>query len=155
MKICKAFSLIELMIVVAIIGIIAMLAAPSITRYIARAKRAEAMIQLKTIYAAEKAYWAENGHYTNRLTGDKSIGWTTESSSGKPTLYYTYGFPGAAGVQNVPGKLGTSSTYLSVAFANDSGFKAVAAGDIDGDGIPDIIAIDQDGEITIVQDDLA
>lgn len=152
------FSLIELMIVVAIIAFLAMIAVPNYNRYLAKAKRAEAYMQLSSIYAAQKAHWAEHGRYSDQLAGQGGIGWEPEGYQGGGTnekFYYTYGFPGSEGVNYFTGKLGTSSSNLSNAYANDNSFVAIAAGDIDGDGYPDIIAVDQYNNITILQDDLA
>ena len=61
----KGFSLIEVMTVVAIIGILATLAYPSLEGYLQRAKQSEVKTNLATIYAAEKLYHASNGSYTD------------------------------------------------------------------------------------------
>ncbi len=53
----KGFTLIELMIVVAIIGILAAVAVPSFIRYIHKAKTAEAYQQLEKIYNAARIYY--------------------------------------------------------------------------------------------------
>lgn len=53
----KGFTLIELMIVVAIIGILAAVAIPAFLNYIARAKTAEAPINLKSISESEVGYF--------------------------------------------------------------------------------------------------
>lgn len=158
MKNKLGFSLIELMIVVAIIAFLAMIAVPNYTRYLAKAKRTEAYMQLSSLYAAQKAFWAENGRYSDQLAGQGGIGWEPEGYSGGGAgekFYYTYGFPGSEGTNYFTGKLGTSSSYLSNAHADDNSFVAIAAADIDGDGYPDIIAVDQFNNITILQDDLA
>ena len=147
----QGFSLLELMIVVAIIAVLAMVSVPSFTRFLAKSKRAEVYMNLSSIYTAEKAYWAEHGKYSDVLYGEGGIGWKPE---GQP--YYTYGFAhGAEGINYFTGTLGTSHTYLAPAKADKNSFVVVAAGDIDGDGKPDIIAINQDNKIWIVQDDLA
>jgi len=145
------FSLLELMIVVAIIAVLAMISIPSFTRFLAKAKRAEVYMNLSSIYTAEKAYHAEHGKYSDILFGEGGIGWKPE---GQP--YYTYGFAhGAEGTNYFTGKLETSHTNLGMAKADKDSFIVVAAGDIDGDGKPDIVAVDQNNKIWIVQDDLA
>lgn len=154
----SAFSLIELMIVVAIIAFLAMIAVPSYQKYVAKAKRAEAYIQLSSLYAAQKAYWAEHGRYSSQLSGQGGIGWKPEGYNGGGTgekFYYTYGCGGSEGTSCFTGKLNTSSSHLGRAYADDKGFLAIAAGDIDGDGEPDILSVDQYNNITVVQDDLA
>ena len=55
----KGFTLIELMIVVAIIGILAAIAIPSFLAMQQRAKRSELPMNLDAIRTAEKAYQAE------------------------------------------------------------------------------------------------
>lgn len=152
------FSLIELMVVVAIIAFLTMIAVPSYTKYLAKAKRAEAYMQLASIYAAQKAYWAEHGRYSAQLSGQGGLGWQPEGYSGggsQEKFHYTYGFGGSEGQNYFTGKLGTPSSYLGQAYADEKGFLAVAAGDIDGDGQPDILAVDQYNNITVLQDDLA
>jgi type IV pilus assembly protein PilA len=54
-----AFTLLELMIVVAIVGILAATAVPSMMHYIARAKSAEATTQLEKMYNGARIYWLE------------------------------------------------------------------------------------------------
>lgn len=143
------FSLIELMVVIAIIAFLAMIAVPNFNRFIAKAKRAEAYMNLNALYAAQKAYWAEHGTYSDVLMGENGIGWKPEGN-----FYYTYGFIGTQGKNNFVGKLATPATHLQVSKANQAGFIAVAAGDIDGDGTPDIVTVDENNNIVIVQDDL-
>ncbi|MCL5875816.1 MAG: prepilin-type N-terminal cleavage/methylation domain-containing protein [Candidatus Dependentiae bacterium] len=130
----KGFSLIELMVVVAIIGLLSMIAVPSFGRYLAKAKRAEAYLNLNSIYSAEKAYWAEHGTYSKTLMGENSLGWQPEKRGANQPAYYAYTLS--------PNEDG-------------NGFIALATGDIDGDGKMDVVSIDQNNMITIVEDDLA
>jgi type IV pilus assembly protein PilA len=143
----SGFSLIELMVVVAIIAFLAMIAVPNFNRFLAKAKRAEAYMNLSSIYAAEKAYYAEHGKYSDVLTGEGGIGWKPEGKT-----YYTYGFAGADGRNHFVGKLGASQ--LQGSRADKNGFVAVAAGDIDGDGDVDVITVDENNNVVIVHDDL-
>lgn len=59
------FTLIELMIVIAIIGILAAIAIPNYLRYQTRAKTSEARANLKGIYTSELAYYGENNTYSS------------------------------------------------------------------------------------------
>lgn len=145
----SGFSLIELMVVVAIMAFLAMIAIPNFNRFLAKAKRAEAYMNLSSIYAAEKAYWAEHGTYSDVLIGEGGIGWKPEGKT-----YYTYGFAGTEGRNYFVGKLGASGAQLQGSRADKMGFVAVAAGDIDGDGDVDIITVDENNNIVIVHDDL-
>lgn len=62
-KISKGFTLIELMIVVAIIGILAAIAIPNFMKFQARAKTSEAKVQLKAFFTAIKSQYATNDTY--------------------------------------------------------------------------------------------
>ncbi len=155
----SAFTLIELMIVVAIIAFLAMVSVPTFTRFLAKAKRAEAYMNLSSIYAAQKAYWAENGTFSDVLYGEKGVGWKPEGYKGggsNENFYYTYGFAnGGEGRNFFTGRLGTASSHLSQSSSGKDNFIAVAAGDILGNGKPDILSVDENNRITIVQDALA
>lgn len=147
------------MIVVAIIAFLAMVSVPTFTRFLAKAKRAEAYMNLSSIYAAEKAYWAEHGTYTDILFGDGGAGWKPEGYKGGgagENFYYSYGFgAGSEGRNFFTGKLGTSNGNLGRSRADQNGFVAVAAGDIMGNGKPDILMVDENNKITVIQDALS
>ncbi|MBS1970783.1 MAG: prepilin-type N-terminal cleavage/methylation domain-containing protein [Bdellovibrionales bacterium] len=78
------FSLVELMVVVAIIGILASLAIPSIGKYMAKARQSEAKTQLSSLYTAEKAFFAE---YTAYHSMFGAVGYSPEGR-----LRYNVGF---------------------------------------------------------------
>lgn len=154
----QGFTLLELMIVIAIIAFLAALSIPTFSRMIAKTKRTEAYINLQALYAAQKAYWAEHGKYTTQLNGVGGVGWQPEGYHGGGSdehFYYTYGFVGGTeGQSYFTGKLETSASFLNGSYADQNGFIAYAVGDIDGDGQPDILSIDQNKVIKIVRDDL-
>lgn len=158
MKNARGFSLIELMIVVAIVAFLAAVAMPSFMRFLAKAKRAEAYVNLSAIYASEKAYWVEHGTYTTDLNGPRSAGWQPEgykSGGAHEKFNYTYGFAqGSEGKNFFTGKLQTPHSYLSAGRADKNGFVAVAAADIMGNGKIDILTVDQHNNIILVQDGL-
>jgi type IV pilus assembly protein PilA len=71
----KGFTLIELMIVVAIIGLLAALAIPNFLKFQARAKTSEAKTNLKALYTAQRSFFAEHDAYA---TAFDSVGFAPE-----------------------------------------------------------------------------
>lgn len=145
----SGFTLLELMIVVAIIAILSALSVPSLMRYAARAKRSEAYLYLRTLAHAQRAYFAEHGSYTKKIGGSEGLRWKPEGSH-----LYSYGFPGAAGETHFIGQLKAPASLLSGATVSREGFTIYAAGYIYHD-VPDILSIDQNHEIKIITDALA
>ena len=74
----KGFTLIELMIVVAIIGILAAIAIPNFVKFQARSKQGEAKTNLKALFTAEKSYYAEKDQY---ITDMNVIGFNPEQGN--------------------------------------------------------------------------
>jgi type IV pilus assembly protein PilA len=74
-KLQKGFTLIELMIVVAIIGILAALAIPNFIRFQARSKQSEVKANLKSLFTAERSYYQEHDTYSECI---RKIGFNPE-----------------------------------------------------------------------------
>jgi len=74
-KLQKGFTLIELMIVVAIIGLLAALAIPNFIRFQARSKQSEVKANLKSLFTAERSYYQEKDAYSECI---KKIGFNPE-----------------------------------------------------------------------------
>jgi len=72
----KGFTLIELMIVVAIIGILAAIAIPNFLKFQAKSKMSEAKTNLGAIYTGQLSYFGEQNSYGNF----DSINWSIRSS---------------------------------------------------------------------------
>lgn len=79
-KSVAGFTLIELMMVVAIVGLLAAVALPSYTSYIARAHRAEARTQLLQAAQFMQRFYAANDQYAADRGGNSVLG----SSVGMP-----------------------------------------------------------------------
>jgi type IV pilus assembly protein PilE len=64
------FTLIELMIVVAIIGILAAVALPSYSQYVARSNRAQARAEILKAEGWLERYYNENNRYSDTAAGN-------------------------------------------------------------------------------------
>ena len=83
----SGFTLVELMVVVAIIGLLSAVAIPNFQKYQARSKTSEAKIQLAAIYIAETSFFADYNIYASCLS---YMGY--DPSEEKNSRYYTMGF---------------------------------------------------------------
>ena len=129
----KGFTLIELMIVVAIIGILAAIAIPNFLAYQARAKQSEAKTNLGGIYTSQVGYFGEYNTYT----GDFSLlGYTIAGSTGR----YNFSVGASSGTTTSLGPSIPSgcSQHSNVGIASPTlGYTAGAVGNIDGDAVCD------------------
>jgi len=78
----KGFTLIELMIVVAIIGILAAIAIPNFLKFQAKSKMSEAKTNLGAIYTGQLSFFGEQNSYGSF----DSINW---SPSGTPRYHFS------------------------------------------------------------------
>jgi type IV pilus assembly protein PilE len=118
-----SFNLQEMLIVLAIIGILLLVALPNLLPLITKAKSIEAQTQLKAIFNSEKQYYFMNSKYS--------------------TDFVALDFENPKTVK----ENGTANYKYEVLQAGASDFKARATAitDFNGDGIFNVWEIDQNG----------
>jgi len=80
-RIGRGFTLIELMIVVAIIGILAAIAIPNFVKFQCRSKQSEAKTNLKAMYVSNEGYRGEFDFYVPMASGStNSAGWAVKGN---------------------------------------------------------------------------
>ncbi len=132
----RAFTLIEVMIVVVIIGILAGLAIPRYMRATTKAKQSEAKMLLRQIYVMETAYKQEYDTYWIPSEG-------IIASSSNPAAFAELGI-----------ELMTQSRYTYQISGNDRTFVAEAYTDrLDDDETEDRWKIDNSGTLIALSDD--
>jgi len=90
----KGFTLIEVMIVVAIIGILAAIAYPSYDEYVKRGNRTEGQAFLSDVAARQERHFSQNNTYITNNTNIAKLGLTSANS---PTSKYTVALAGGGG----------------------------------------------------------
>ncbi len=118
-SLANGFTLIELMIVVAIIGLLAALAIPNFLKFQARSKQSEAKANLKSVFTAQKSYYGDKQMYLDLLN---VIGFEPEFNN-----RYTY-YAGGSGTE-IRATLGnpTLTPTASTSCSNLSGIGVVSA----------------------------
>lgn len=112
-----------MLIVLAIIGILLLIALPNLMPLITKAKSVEAQVQLKAIYNAEKQYYFMNSKYSSNFTEIDFEAPKTVKENGSANYSY------------------------EIVQASDSQFKvkAIALTDFNGNGVFNVWEIDQNG----------
>jgi type IV pilus assembly protein PilE len=77
----KGFTITELVITMAIIGILAAIVVPMYTNHIRRARRSDAKVALENVRAMEEQFRAERGSYTLVRQDLVSFGWPSNAGN--------------------------------------------------------------------------
>lgn len=120
----RAFTLTELLIAMAIMAILALIAMPGYSRYVAKSRQQDARSQLMAIRQAQEIYKLQYGSYTANTA--LLSGWLGTLNR------YTFCVTGA----------------------DATTFTARATGNIDGDATNDVWQMDQSGTMTNTTDDV-
>jgi type IV pilus assembly protein PilE len=95
LKKMRGVTLVELMIVIAVIGTLAAIALPTYRRYLLRSQRSEAKIALMTLQTAEEKFYLQNNAYSNNVTAAPPAGLGLQAAS--ETGKYDISFQAFAG----------------------------------------------------------
>ena len=125
----SAFTLLELMLVVAVLGIIAAIAIPNYVRFQLRSKVAEVKVNLAAIRTAEETYFSEFGSYVACSASPSS--WSSGGAAKQKTDWVAAGTP--AGFSITGWKPEGAVFFQYQVLANVSNFTAEGRSDLDGD----------------------
>jgi type IV pilus assembly protein PilE len=126
----KAFTLVEMLVVLVIIGILVLLALPNLINVTTRAKTVEAKTQLGYLQTLEKSYFYEHSKYSKDLS---EIGFTQEKLAPEGQANYRIEITNATG-----------TTFTA---------RATSVVDFNGNGTFNVWEIDQDKNLKEVTPD--
>jgi prepilin-type N-terminal cleavage/methylation domain-containing protein len=124
MKRQNGFTLIEMLVTIAVMSLIVVIALPQYSRYVAKARQPDAQGQLMAIRQAQEIYKLQYGTYTSATAG-------------------------LSGWQNTVGRY-----TFTITAASATTFGASATGNIDSDATNDVWTIDQDGTLLNTTNDV-
>ena len=145
----KGFTLIELMIVVAIIGILAAIAIPNFLKFQAKSKQSEAKTNLKAVLTAETSYFGEFNLYGTFGT----VNWSPVGTRQLYAYFITDGSTPEYDSSPVAYPGGAVWGGFDPGFSNID-FTAGAAGNIDSDAVIDTHTITPANDLVVRNNDV-
>ena len=139
-KVQRGFTLIELMIVVAIIGILAAVAIPAFMDYMKRAKGSEAPLQLNKVGKNQKRIYAETASFSTVPGAALPTGGTTGCCGGAGVAKNhcaknVAAWQADAGWKAMDFQIDEDNLFVYTYTGGATTFTANAVGDLDCDGI--------------------
>lgn len=133
----RGFTLIELMIVVAILGIVAAIAVPNFLRYQMQSRQSEARMNLAGIFVSELAYFGEQ----SRFSSTTDVGYQVAGTQNRYT-YRTHSTDNTGadtGMVTINAGVGTVTPENTVipSASSMTGFTATATANLDNDATID------------------
>ena len=118
----RGFTFIELMLAIAILGLLAALAVPQFDAYVMRAKRVEAVAGLEALWTAQREYYGAHGVYASSF---KQLAFEINGGTLQSPTQYT----------------GGRYTYQLSQPWGETSFYCIATAQLDSDPWPDILEI--------------
>jgi len=152
----RGYTLAELMIVVAMVGVLATLAVYGVRKYVLAAKSGEAMSMLTAIKAAEENYRDETFVYLGTADYDAwhpinkpgafKTDWNADNGAASAVIrglgvtttnpvYYSYGVVAGRAGDKIPAPPTSKTNFNFPGSATEPFYVAIAKGDLDGDGV--------------------
>jgi len=104
------FTLVELMVVVAIIGVLSAIAVPNFKKYQAKSKTAEAKLQLSAAYTGEQSFYSDYDTYHICLA---YMGFNPTNEASQRIYTIGFGVNGTAALNTIATNNGADSTGCS------------------------------------------